>query len=136
MESTSTPPRLRANSKVQLKCPCDFLCADDAAVTAHSSEDLQQLMTLFSKACRDFGLTISLKKTQVMGQDVDSPPSISISDHELGVVHNFVHLGSTISDSFALDMEVNKHIGKAATTMSSLTKRVWTNDKLTVHTKI
>ena len=28
------PPRLRANSKVQLKCLCDFLCADDAAVTA------------------------------------------------------------------------------------------------------
>ena len=33
-------------------------------------------------------------------------------------------------------MEINKRIGKAATTMSSLTKRVWTNDKLTEHTKI
>ena len=92
-------------------------------------------MTRFSKACRDSRLTI-LKKIQVMGQDVDSPPSISISDHELDGVHDFVYLGSTISDSLALDMEINKHIGKAATTMSSLTKRVWTNGKLTEHSKI
>ena len=92
-------------------------------------------MTRFSKACRDSRLTI-LKKTQVMGQDVDSPPSISISDHELDGVHDFVYLGSTISDSLALDMEINKRIGKAATTMSSRTKGVWTNGKLTEHTKI
>ena len=71
-----------------------------------------------------------------MGQNVDSPPSISISDQELAGVHDFVYLGSTISDSFALDMEINKRIGKAATAMSSLTKRVWTNGKLTEHTKI
>ena len=50
----------------------DFLFADDAAVVAHSAEDLQQLMNHFRKACQDFGLTISRKKTQVMGQGVDS----------------------------------------------------------------
>ena len=33
-------------------------------------------------------------------------------------------------------MEINKRIGKVVTTMPSLTKRVWTNDKLTEHTKI
>ena len=56
----------------------DFLFADDAAIVAHSAEDLQQLMNRFSKACQDFGLTISLKKTQVMGHNMknvfcDSP---------------------------------------------------------------
>ena len=71
--------RLRAKTKVQLKCMWDFLFADDTAVVAHSAEELQQLMNHFSKACQDFGLTISLKKTQVMGQGVDSPPSITIS---------------------------------------------------------
>ena len=71
-----------------------------------------------------------------MGQDVDSPPSISISDYELDAVNDFVYLGSTISDSLAFDMEIIKRIGKVATTMSSLTKRVWTNGKLTEHTKI
>ena len=92
-------------------------------------------MTRFNKACRDSRLTI-LKKIQVMGHDVDSPPSIIISDYELDAVHDLVYLGSTISDSLALDMEINKRIGKAATTMSSRTKGVWTNGKLTEHTKI
>ena len=123
--------RLRAKSKVQLKCLHDLLFADDAAVIAHSAEELQQLMTHFSEACRDFGLTISLRKTQVMGQDVDSKPSISIFDHELDVVHDFVYLGSTISDSLSLDTELDKRIGRAATTMSRLTKRVdqWQADR-------
>ena len=70
--------RLRARTKVQLKCIRDFLFADDAAIVAHSAENLQQLMNRFSKACQDFGLTISLKKTQVMGQGMDSTPSITI----------------------------------------------------------
>ena len=82
--------RLRAKTKVQLRCLRDFLFADGAAVTAYSAEDLQQLMTRFSDACQDFELTISMKKTQVMGQDVDSPPAISINDHELDVIHDFV----------------------------------------------
>ncbi|XP_050707960.1 uncharacterized protein LOC126993145 [Eriocheir sinensis] len=128
--------RLRAKSKVQRKCVRDFLFADDAAVTAHSAEGLQQLMIRFNEACDDFGLTISLKKTQVMGQDVDQPPDIRIADHRLDVVHDFVYLGSTISDSLSLDAELNRRIGKAATTMSRLTKRVWSNNKLSEHTKI
>ena len=33
-------------------------------------------------------------------------------------------------------MEISKRIGKATMTMFSLTKRVWTNDKLTEHTEI
>lgn len=128
--------RLRAKTKTQLKCLRDFLFADDAAVTAHSAEDLQQLMSRFSVACQHFGLTISFKKTQVMGQDVDSPPAISINGHKLDVVHDFVYLGSTISDTLTLDIEINRRIGKAATTLSRLTKRAWNNKKLTENTKI
>ena len=70
-----------------------------AAIVPHSAEDLQQLMNRFSKGCQGFGLTISPKETQVMGQGVDLPPSITISTQELEVVHEFVYLGSTISDT-------------------------------------
>ncbi|XP_069180279.1 uncharacterized protein [Procambarus clarkii] len=69
-----------------------FLHDDDAAVTAHSAEDFQRLMTHFSEACQAFGLTISLKKIQVMRQGVDSPPDIGISDYKLEIVHDFVYL--------------------------------------------
>ena len=55
--------RLRAKTEVQLRCLHDFLYANDAAVRAHSAEDLEQLLTRISNACQDFGLTTSLKKT-------------------------------------------------------------------------
>ena len=53
--------RLTAKSKVQMKYPRDLLFADDAAITAHSAEDLQNVMSRFSKAYQDF-LKISLTK--------------------------------------------------------------------------
>ena len=52
------------------------------------------------------------------------------------VVHDFVYLGSTISDTLFLDVELDKGIGKATTMFSSLTKRVWLNKKLMAYPKI
>ena len=82
----------------------DLLFADDAAITTHT----QWLMDRFSEACRHFGLTFSLTKTQVMGQDVKETPSLFIHDYKLEVVHEFVYLGFTITDNFSLDNELNK----------------------------
>ena len=44
-----------------------MLFANDAALAAHSEEQLQSLMDGFSRTCQDFSLTISLKKTNVEG---------------------------------------------------------------------
>ena len=93
-------------------------------------------MDRFSQACKDFGLTISLKKTNVLSQDVETPPTITIDDHQLEVVHQFTYLGSTIFDNLSLDAEINMRIGKAATTLGHLTTRVWENPKLTTPTKM
>ena len=57
-----------------MKCLRNFFFADDAAITAHPAEDLQQLMNRFKKVLQDFWPTISLKKTRVMAQKVDSLP--------------------------------------------------------------
>ena len=75
-----------------MKCLPDFPFADDSAITAHSTEDLQQLMNRFRKAFQDFGLTISLKKTRVLARNVDSLPNIAILKHELEIVNDFVSL--------------------------------------------
>ena len=128
--------RLRAKTKVRQVLIRDMLFADDAALVAHSQEQLQRLIDQFSRACTDFSLTISLKKTNVMGQGVENPPSISISDYELEAVHQFTYLGSTITDNLCLDPEIGRRIGRAATTFAKLTQRVWRNNKLTVHTKM
>ena len=61
--------RLRAKTNVRKDLIRDMLFADDAAVATHTQEELQSLMDCFSQACKDFGLTISLKKTNVLGQD-------------------------------------------------------------------
>ena len=75
-----------------MKCLRNFFFADDAAITAHPAEDLQQLMNRFKKVLQDFWPTISLKKTRVMAQNVDSLSNIKILEHELEVVNDFVSL--------------------------------------------
>ena len=127
--------RLRSKSKVRSVLIREMLFADDAALAAHSEDALQRLITCFSDACLEFGLTISLKKTEVMGQDVSAVPEIKIGDHTLGVTDAFTYLGSTITSNLSLEAEINTRIGKAASCMARLSKRVWENKRLTTRTK-
>ena len=48
-------------------------------------------------------------------------PSLFIHNYKLEFVHEFVYLGSTITDNLSIDSELIKRIGKAAMTLSSLT---------------
>ena len=82
-----------------------MLFADDAAVATHTQEELQSSMDCFSQACKDFGLTISMKKTNVLGQDTEAPLVITIDDYELDAVCQFIYLGFTISDNLSMDAE-------------------------------
>ncbi|PFX15042.1 putative uncharacterized transposon-derived protein F52C9.6 [Stylophora pistillata] len=127
--------RLRAKTKVRKVLIREMLFADDAAITAHTETALQELINCFAHACSQFGLTISIKKTNILGQDVSTAPSISIGDCTLDVVEDFTYLGSTISSNLSLDTELNRRIGKASTAMARLTKRVWENTMLTIKTK-
>ena len=128
--------RLRAKTKVRTVLIREMLFADDAALSSHTEEDLQRLMDRFSHACREFGLTISIKKTNVMGQDVPSPPAVRIDNEELEVSDHFTYLASTITSNLSLDAELDKRIAKAAAVMAQLSKRVWTNKQLTLNTKL
>ena len=58
-----------------------------------------------------------------MGQDIKKIPSLFIHNYKLEVVHEFVYLGSTITDNLSM-------------TLSRLTNRVWSNNKLSDHTKV
>ena len=128
--------RLRATTKVRRVLIREMLFADDAALTSHTEDALQRLIRRFASACREFGLTISLKKTNVMWQDISSAPNISIGDYTLEVADEFVYLGSTISSNLSLDTELNARIGKASTAMARLATRVWNNSMLTTNTKM
>ena len=128
--------RLKAKTKVQPVLIREMLFADDAAVTSHSEEGIQQLFSQFAHACNEFGLTISIKKTKVMGQDVPAQPSIYINQEVPENTDNFTYLGSTITSNLSLDKEIDIRIAKASATMSKLSKKVWDNNKLSLKTKI
>ena len=66
-----------------------------------------------------------------MSQSAHGVPSIFIDDAELEVVDHFTYLGSEVNSKLSLDQEINTRIGKAATTINRLTKRVWKNRKRT-----
>ena len=127
---------LKVRTKVCEALIRDMLFVDDVAVLAHTQRELQLLMDCFSQACKDFRLIISLKKTNILGQDTLAPPVITINDYELEAIHQFMYLGSTITDNLSLDPEIDKRIKKAATTLTCLTSRVWTNPKLTMKMKV
>ena len=105
--------RLRAKTKVTEVYVREMLFADDAALTAHSEEALQRLVKRFAYACREFGLTIGLKKTNVISRDACQVPSNKINDYTLEVVGDFTYIGSNISINLSLDTEINRRIGKA-----------------------
>ena len=128
--------RLQAHTKTQERLIQDLLFADDAALVAHTELALQRLTTCFADASRLFGLEVSLKKTEVMAQGTDSPPSIHIGDYPLNLVSQFKYLGSTISSNLSLEPEISARIAKAAGVMSKLQKRVWSNNNLTDNTKV
>ena len=75
--------RLRAKTKVQKVLVREMLFADGAALNAHTKDAFQRLISSFAHACNEFGLTISLNKTNILCQDVSSNPSISIGDYTL-----------------------------------------------------
>ena len=128
--------RLCTKTKTRTVTIRDMLFADDVAMVSHQQDGLQRLMDKFSDVCNFFGLRIIQKKTQVMGQPTPAPPCVTDDGKELEVVHQFHYLGSTTTNTLSLDVELSKYIGKASTTLSKLTKRIWENKHLTIPTKI
>ncbi|GFS15087.1 hypothetical protein ElyMa_006762800 [Elysia marginata] len=63
-----SPRRLQAKTKVHTDRLRDFLFADDCALNDDNEADMQHSMNFFSTACNNFGITISIKKTEVMYQ--------------------------------------------------------------------
>ena len=119
----------------------DLLFADDCALVALTEQGVQQLTNCFSNAAKRFGLTISLKKTEVMRQHkpkaVDkTSPKVNIDGTELKSVTKFTYLGSTISANASIDDEINHRISKGASAFGRLLNRLWLNHDIRLDTKI
>ena len=101
---------------------------------------MQESMDLFAKACDDFGLTISTKKTEVMHQPAPTAPftepNITVDGQRLAVVDIFIYLGSTLSRSIIIDEEVAYRLARASAAFGRLKDQVWERRGLWLETKL
>ena len=132
--------RLLAHTKTLERLVLDLLFADDCALLAHTEEALQTAVNRFAQAAKAFGLTISLKKTEVLYQkpprEAYTPPQINIEGYQLKAVEHFTYLGSVISNDATTTKDVDNRIAKASSSFGRLQKRVWQNHSLRLTTKI
>ena len=82
-----------------------------------------QNVDTFAEACTNFGLTISIKKREVMHQPPPGKtyiePSVIINGQRLKAVDKFTYLGNTLSRNAVIDVEMD---AKANSAFSRLSK--------------
>ena len=93
-----------------------------------------------SKACDNFQLTISTKKTEIVYQPVAgkqySKPTITVNGQKLQVVDNFTYLGSTLSRAVHIDDEATARTAKASVAFGRLCTNVWERNGIRLDTKL
>ena len=101
---------------------------------------MQENLNRFAKVCDNFGLTISIKKTEVMYQPApEAPftePVITVNGEKLTKAEKFIYLGSTLSHSVSIDKEVFYRITKASSVFGTLRKKVWERRGISLLTKL
>ena len=106
--------RLKAKTKVHKALLRDFLFADDCVLAATSEKELQELADYLSDACSDFGLTISLKKSEAFFQPAQQVaadgPVIKIQGTQLNNVQELTYLGSHVTSDCSLDKEISSRL--------------------------
>ena len=132
--------RLQAKTKVISDTVNNFLFADNCTLNSASEADMQHSIDKFAEACNNFGLTISMKKTEVMHQPAPgktyAEPNIAINGQQLHAVNKFTYLGSTLLINVVIDDEVNARLSKASAAFSRLHKNVRNRRGITLETKI
>ena len=95
-----------------------LLYADDLAENAKSEEKMQGAVDRMSKACDNFQLTISTKKTEVVHQPAPgkpySEPTITVNGQKLQVVDKFTYLGSLSPEQCTLMMRSQPELRRPA----------------------
>ena len=103
--------RLLARTKTIEEHITELLFADDCALLVHTEEAPRQSSKRFSDAAKNFGLTISLKRTEVLYQppprEGHNPSHISIGCTNLSAVKHFTYLGSVISNDATVSKDLD-----------------------------
>lgn len=117
----------------------DCLFADDGALLASSREGAERAAVEYQNASANFGLTVSIQKTKhlVTGREVresDKNP-IVVDGGEIESVQQFQYLGSVISASGTVDVDIERRIAQASRAFGALRKAVFLDKNLKLSTK-
>ena len=132
--------RFNAKTKVSDVLIRDLLFADYCALVAHTIEDIQFIMDCVSNTARRFGLTVSLKKSEVLYQPKPessyTPPVVKVYDTSLTSVDKFSYLGSTLSQNIGIDDDISMRLSRAGAASGNVTRRLWNEHGITTATKV
>ena len=110
--------RLQAKSKVQTDMVDKLLYADDLAENAKSEEKMQGAVDRMSKACDNFQLTISTKKTEVVHQPAPgkpySEPTITVNGQNFKLLINSPILEALSPEQCTLMMRLQPELRRPA----------------------
>ena len=126
----ASPPVLHQgiSSHFQWFLVCGWLCSSSSFWEGPAS------------AAKAFGLTVSIKKTEVLRHLAPNttlcPPNITTDGEALENVIVFKYLGSSISSAANLDDEVLNHLSKASQAFGRLPTRVWQERGIKVNIKV
>ena len=94
--------RLKDKTLVQNILVRELLFADDAVLVSYTEEGLQCMFSKFVDDCNEFGVIISIKRTQVMGLNTSSVPSLHLEGHSLEAVIDLVYPCQTYQQEITL----------------------------------
>jgi hypothetical protein len=128
-----------ASTKVTETLIKDLQFVDDCMLTCHSEPDLQCMMTKFTNSAKNYGLQISITKTEVMYQSAPGnpyvEPIITIDNLRLSITKQFKYLGSVLSNYAQMDEDIKARISRARGAYGRLQERVLKPHCIRLHTK-
>ena len=101
-----------------------MLTNDNTDFVSHSEVDLQTILDRLAAASASFGLSINVRKTEVLHQPASGTPytvpTILLYGTPFNVTTTFKYLGCTIANDCSLDKELLAQIQSASATFRRL----------------
>jgi len=132
--------KLQSEFKTTSALVRELLFADDCALAVHTLHKAQTLLDQFVMASRRFGLSVCLKKTEVLFQpspdNIYTTPVVTIDNTAFPVAETFCYLGSRIHRTGSLDDEITARLAEATAAFGCLRKLFWDDHGIRVDTKV
>ena len=129
-------PRLQAKTKTSSSVIYALSYADDEAFPSLTADGLRRSLDVMSENYLRAGLIVNTTKTEILSTPSPDAPNFSISWNQLKISGNFTYIGSSLAFSGDLTNEIQRCIDLASSAFGRLSKRVFSNQDLTIHTKI